>query len=153
MKLLIFSDSHGDEAAMRHALAAHPDADEVIHLGDGVAEALRLAAEDGKRRWTVVRGNCDYDRRVDAVATVSYGGKRFYLTHGYRERVKSSLLTLALTARSEEAAVALYGHTHAPATDFDSGILLFNPGSIGAGSYGVITVTGGDIYSDHYRVR
>ncbi len=153
MKLLVFSDSHGDEAAMRLALAAHPDADEVIHLGDGAAEALRLSAEDTKRPWTIVSGNCDYDRQIGATAIASYGGKRFYLTHGYRERVKSGLLTLALTARSQEADVALYGHTHQAATDFDNGVLLFNPGSIGAGSYGVITVKNGGVYSDHYRIR
>ena len=152
MKLLIFSDSHGNDAPMRSALAAHPDADHVIHLGDGAAEALRLAAEDS-RPWSIVSGNCDYDRQLDTFDLVSFGGRRFYLTHGYRERVKSGLLNLALTARSREADVALYGHTHIPATDFDNGILLFNPGSIGAGLYGIITVRDGVVRSDHDRVR
>jgi len=154
MKLLVFSDSHGDESSMRAAMAAHPDADRIVHLGDGASEALRLADEDAPRPWTIVSGNCDYDRRPEVCTTLSFGGKRFYITHGYRERVKSDLLHLSLAARNQEAHVALYGHTHIPSTDFDYGILLFNPGSIRDGIYGVITVNSdGVVRSDHIRIR
>ncbi len=153
MQVLVMSDSHGDEAAVRYALAAHPQVQAVIHLGDGAAEARRVADEDASRPWYIIGGNCDYDRDLPARLVMTLGGAKLYLTHGYAERVKSGLLNLALSARSQEAVAALYGHTHVAATDFDNGVLLFNPGSIGAGSYGVLTIEQGVVRSSLYRTR
>ena len=35
MKILIFSDSHGRSANMLKAIEYHPDAETLLHLGDG----------------------------------------------------------------------------------------------------------------------
>lgn len=150
MKILVFSDSHGDDTHLRLALSVHPDAAAVIHLGDGASEAARLAESD-RRPWHIVRGNCDIGGDHPRKAIVTLGGKRLYLTHGANERVKYGLLNLSCAAAEAEVDAALYGHTHIAATDFDRGILLFNPGSIAAGSYGVLTIDNGGIYSSLYR--
>ncbi len=150
MKILVFSDSHGNADAMQHALAAHPDAAAVIHLGDGASEASRLAADD-KRPWHIVRGNCDIGGDHPQKARITIGGKRLYLTHGAVERVKYGLLNLGCAAEEAEVDAALYGHTHIADFNYHHGILLFNPGSIGTGSYGVLTIEKGAITPSFYR--
>lgn len=146
VRILVMSDSHGNERAIRNALASEPHADAVIHLGDGAAEALRVARED-TRPWHIVRGNCDLGEAVPVNKTVTLGGATLYLTHGYAERVKSGLLTLTYTAREKEVAAALYGHTHIPDVAFHEGLVLLNPGAIGStGNYAVLEITAGDIY-------
>lgn len=146
VQVLVMSDSHGNETLLRKALAAAPQADAVIHLGDGAAEALRVAKEDS-RPWHIVRGNCDYGEAVPVSTVVTLGGAKLFLTHGYAQRVKSGLLTLTYTAKEREVAATLYGHTHIPAVDFHEGMLLLNPGSIAStGTYAVLEIRNGDIY-------
>ncbi len=146
IRVLVFSDSHGNEPALRKALAAEPQAAVIIHLGDGAAEATRLAAEDS-RPWHIVRGNCDVGAAAPINTVVSVGGAKLYLTHGYAERVKSGLLTLTYTAKEREVAAALYGHTHIPNIAFHEGLLLLNPGSIStARTYAVLEIQNGQIY-------
>ena len=48
-------------------------------------------------------------------------------------------------ARSEQADLALFGHTHMPEIEYDEGLYLFNPGSIKEGDYGVVDITGAGI--------
>lgn len=129
-RVLVVSDSHGDGLSIEEALAREKDAKTVIHLGDGAAEAMRLAKTYPDRTWYIVRGNCDSMYDVPVQQDVIIEGQKLYLTHGFAEHVKSSLLRLSFAAREREAAAALYGHTHIPATDFYEGMLLLNPGSI-----------------------
>lgn len=146
VQVLVMSDSHGNEQAVRRALAAQPQVTAVIHLGDGAAEAMRVAAED-TRAWHIVRGNCDVGGNVPQKAVVTIGGVRLYLTHGYAERVKAGLLTLRYTAAEQEAQVALYGHTHIPDISFDNGMILLNPGSLSqSGTYALLEIERGDLY-------
>lgn len=148
IRVVVLSDSHGDEQAIRRVLEKEA-ASVVIHLGDGEAEARRVAAELSHLTFHIVRGNCDYTGGAPARQLLSIGGVRFYLTHGYAEHVKSGLLRLSLAAAEQEVAVALYGHTHIPATDFANGVLLFNPGSVRTGAYGVLEIDGGRVREMH----
>ena len=146
IQILVMSDSHGNEQAVRAALAAQPQVSAVVHLGDGAAEAMRIAAED-TRTWHIVRGNCDVGAAVPTQLTVTVGGVKLYLTHGFAERVKAGLLTLRYTAAEQEVAVALYGHTHIPDIAFDNGMMLLNPGAVGAtGHYALLEIEKGDVY-------
>lgn len=152
VQVLVMSDSHGNETALRQALAAQPQVAAVIHLGDGAAEAQRVAAEDS-RPWHIVRGNCDYGEAVPVKSVVSVGGAKLYLTHGFAERVKSGLLTLTYTAKEQEVVAALYGHTHIPSADFHEGIWLINPGSIsGTNTYAVLEIENGGLYPRMMRL-
>ncbi len=146
VQVLVMSDSHGNEQAIRKALAKEPQVTAVIHLGDGAAEARRVAGEDS-RPWHIVRGNCDVGEAAPVNAVVSVGGAKLYLTHGYAERVKSGLLTLTYTAREKDVTAALYGHTHIPDVTFHDGVMLLNPGSIsGTETYAVLEIQNGDVY-------
>ena len=146
MRIVVISDSHGNETAIRTVLKAEPQATAVIHLGDGAAEAERLKAEFPALEWHIVRGNCDVGTTAPVNDCISVGGHRVYLTHGHGERVKSGLLTLCYTAREREVEIALYGHTHVPSIDFQSGVMLMNPGSVGyQGSYGILEIRSRDV--------
>ena len=41
MRILVVSDSHGNDSSLRRAILAQPKAEVVIHLGDGEEELLR----------------------------------------------------------------------------------------------------------------
>lgn len=65
-QLIIVSDSHGNREGLVRVLDAHPKADALLFLGDGLAD---LAAVQQTTRCPMlyeVRGNCDYDKSVPA---------------------------------------------------------------------------------------
>lgn len=153
MRMAVMSDSHGNAAAIERMLQKEPGATVIIHLGDGASEAFRLKEQCPSRRWHIVRGNCDVGGDAPQNEIVTLGGKRFYLTHGHAEGVKWGMLNLSLAARSCEADAALYGHTHIADVDYEGGVLLLNPGSIGeTGSYALITVENGVIRTEMRRL-
>ena len=169
MKILVFSDSHGDERRISRALAAHPDAEGVFFLGDGVGGAAALVASDSARFFLGVKGNCDggilgilhssSDAREEEIITLM--GYRILLVHGHREGVKGGLGALIASARRREIDVALFGHTHVPHNEYLSDgakpLYLFNPGSIsrpseGDPSYGVLLLTDRGVLLSHGTV-
>ncbi len=164
-KILIFSDSHGDESRMERVLSMHPDADGVFFLGDGV---VRAAASCASRPllFVGVKGNCDsgfFDFFGEAAEfrereLVTVLGKRILLTHGHREGVKGGLGALIAEAKREGAYVALFGHTHRRYEEYidhsHGQLWLFNPGSIsrpdeGRASFGLLTVTEKGVLLSH----
>lgn len=134
MKLVVFSDSHGRYSALEAVLAAHPDAELYIHLGDGYEQATRLRQSHPTLPIVAVRGNCD--RLVTDSDTKLYtvGGKRILCTHGHRFGVKQGLAALRQEARRQNADLVLFGHTHRPFCEETEGILYLNPGSAGSTS-------------------
>ena len=60
MRILVVSDSHGNDGNLRRAILAQPKAEVVIHLGDGEEELLRAKRSFPEKMFLAVRGNCDY---------------------------------------------------------------------------------------------
>ncbi|MBR4933615.1 MAG: YfcE family phosphodiesterase, partial [Clostridia bacterium] len=104
-----------------------------------------------------VKGNCDFascyggETYLDE-QTVDLGEIRVFACHGHKYGVKSSELNLWMRAREKGVDLALFGHTHEPFERVFEGVRLFNPGSIGQGSYGVIYVEKKGIVASHGRV-
>ena len=157
MKILVFSDSHGGYTNMEKAVALHPDAKMIIFLGDGLRDADRLFDKYRDIPHIAVKGNCDFsstygeERYLDE-QTADVDGVRIFCCHGHKYGVKSSELSLWMRTREKEADVALFGHTHTPFERCFDGVRLFNPGSIGAGSYGVIYVENGAVVASHGKL-
>lgn len=144
MKLLVLSDSHGYTRRMAAALDAHPDAKNVVFLGDGVRDVEELEWDYPDRRFYCVRGNCDFGSFLPAEGMIPLGGMNFYYTHGHLHGVKTGLELLAEQAQQMGAQVALYGHTHRARLEKWDELVLFNPGSLAdGGSYGILTVENG----------
>lgn len=166
MKSVVFSDSHGYDSEMLTVLnERHPNADYVIHLGDGKDETERLSMRFPRTAFVTVYGNCDSGAyaasKPELERTLDLGCVRIFLCHGHTLGVTQGLDRLVLRARSVEADIALYGHTHCSFysevtaySDDEHKLHVVNPGSIhlprggmlGCRSYAAITVTAsGDI--------
>lgn len=159
-KLLVFSDSHGRAGKMSAAFSEHPDADAVIFLGDGLRDAVRVFC-GCEKTVAAVCGNCDSSGDIEAAKTIGaalpeitldIGGVRVMCAHGHRYGVKSGLSRIAEAAKARGAGLVLFGHTHVPTEVHLDGALLFNPGSIASGSYGIIYIQDGAILCSHGTV-
>lgn len=144
MRILVISDVHGRKNALRQAVEEQPTARQIIFLGDGLRDAECVAAEYPNRDWYMVPGNCDFSADLPTAREETFGGKRFFFTHGHIYRVKYGLYTIDLAARERQADIVLFGHTHRPHEEYADGLTLFNPGSLGEGhTYGYVDVVPG----------
>lgn len=130
MKLLIFSDSHGQmEPMTRAVLAQSPDI--VIHLGDYVRDAEELRARFPQMALVSVRGNCDFACGTPEHAEFFAGPVRVFACHGHRYGVKTGLDALLNAGHFSGAGLVLYGHTHIARHLSVSGMEVLNPGPAG----------------------
>ena len=151
MKVLIFSDSHGKAENMLRAASMHPDAEYIVHLGDGSGDSSFF---DSRAVYIAVRGNCDMFSQYPEVALEKFDGALTLITHGHRFFVKEGTSVYETYAREKGVKVALFGHTHKRFLLYRDGLYLFNPGSIskyedGGYSYGIMNVKNGSVLLSH----
>ncbi len=123
MKLLIFSDSHGDAGYMRRAVLKNRDADAIIFLGDGLMDVMYSLEGEYSIPIYKVKGNCDigissYYPDVKKTDELFLDGKKIIFTHGDLYSVKSTTQDLSRLAISRGADIVLFGHTHMPCEIF-----------------------------------
>lgn len=145
MKILVTSDAHGCRSPMER-LIEQEDPDTVIFLGDGVAPLLPLAHQYSKPAFLFVRGNCDRETSLPEQHIVTLQGRRFYLTHGHREFVKTSMRYLIHQAAEADADVVLFGHTHCPTALRKDNQWVFNPGALQRGHYLLLELEGENLH-------
>ena len=138
MKIVTFSDSHGNTGILRDAVQQAmrgAPIDVCVHCGDGardmdaIAPILRDA--NPNVRIVSVRGNCDlcaFD--VPALDIFKANGVTMLATHGHLYNVKTEYQSLLSAARERSAAVVFFGHTHRPLLENVYGTYLINPGAI-----------------------
>lgn len=150
MKLLILSDSHGNQDAMVRAVEQSAPR-MIVHLGDCWRDAQRLHRQFPDLDLVQVPGNCDFCPDVAAERLLEVGGKRILLCHGHTFQVKQSLLSAAYAAERQQADLLLFGHTHQALQTRRGPLLLVNPGSIGdhlRPSYAVVRIENGELTAD-----
>ncbi len=147
MKILIFSDSHGNISRMKAAVEAHlPRVDLLIHLGDGVRDFEYITSLYPSIQSLSLRGNAESSARERVILELD--GVRIMCIHGHSYGVKAGVTCAAQAAIAEECDLLLFGHTHTPCDtvyngEGDSRVRIFNPGSIGRAyppSYGVLNI-------------
>lgn len=154
MRILVVSDVHGRVDRLYEAIEQQPTARDVIFLGDGLRQAEDAQDRYPDRTFYLVPGNCDFGSTRIPVRQETFGGKRFYFTHGHRHDVKYTLYRLEMAAREAGADIALFGHTHVPCEEYVDGLYLFNPGSLGyEGTYGYVDIVGGGIRTAVVHLR
>ncbi|WP_306532757.1 metallophosphoesterase [Geobacter sp.] len=151
MKIVVFSDTHGNQALAAQALDLAGHADHIIHLGDETDDATFLEALSGIT-VTKVLGNCDFATDTPREAMLVLEEKRFLLTHGDLYGVKAGLDKLSKRATAEKADVVLYGHTHIQSVCTIDGVLYVNPGCLKKGysepSFALLSLEKGTLSAD-----
>ncbi len=139
MKILVVSDAHGRlDLLIKAYEIEHPDV--VIFGGDGSKDLDELSYIYDNSKYYIVRGNCDYfDRSKMDKLEIELSGKLVFLTHGHLYRVKDNYWYIREEAKKRGAKICIFGHTHIPYLEEEE-IILFNPGAIKDGVYGVIEV-------------
>jgi putative phosphoesterase len=154
MKILVFSDSHGNTLQMTEAIYRHKnECDYILHLGDHCTDIRYIDRIAGVTPVLAVVGNNDHymaRNEYPEEKIIDIGGKKFYLAHGHKHCVKQGYDVICAVARSKGCEIALFGHTHIPYYSKISGIHLMNPGSVGYPSskgytYGLINIKNDDI--------
>lgn len=127
MKLLIMSDTHGDEAIINKIKAYVKDADFVIHCGDSELD-YHHPSLDGVWR---VRGNCDRQTMFpEEVIENLQTGDTLFVTHGHLYNVKSTVIPLSYRAEELGATICCFGHSHVLGVEKIGETLFINPGSL-----------------------
>ncbi|MBR1863209.1 MAG: metallophosphoesterase [Ruminococcus sp.] len=156
MRIIVFSDTHGNYSAMHKIFKRNGTADLFIFLGDGLNEFLRLKAH--YLDWNIIgiKGNCDFspDMPDHDIITLKDGRKIFF-AHGDKWAVRFTLDRIYNKAKEEGCCIALFGHTHVRYAEQRGDVLILNPGSAGQprdglpASYAWIDLTDSGITYNH----
>ncbi len=129
MKVLIISDTHGRTHNITNILKRIGPVDLLIHLGDlGCSE--KYMEEIAGCRTEIVSGNNDFNSNLPKVKLINIGKYTVMLTHGHRYGVNYGFNEIMESAKSNQADMVMFGHTHIPLIDLSRDIWLINPGSL-----------------------
>ena len=126
MKLVIFSDVHGNKEVLERIISFNPDAEYFISLGDSELNMDYLLDLD----IVAIKGNYPRDAGFTYEHTMDVFGKKLLFTHGHKEKVHKGINKLLKKAFQNDIDIALYGHTHIPRVDKANNLLIINPGSV-----------------------
>lgn len=161
MQILVLSDTHGRSEVLSRILLLHPDAELIIHCGDGEAELDEFIGNHPDWAYKIyhVRGNCDYNSRSPRSLTLDLPhGHRLLAVHGNYLEYGNFMENLAKAAKEEGADLALFGHFHKRCDHMLHDIRLFSPGSAAnprdglPASYGLIDIFENGILTSHAEV-
>ena len=149
MRILVFSDSHGDQGSMMAAIEEQRDVNTILFLGDGMGDIEKMEELYPAKIFYKVRGNCDFASLEAATRILELSGKRILMTHGHEYHVKFGFREAEYTARRNGCDLLLFGHTHQPLTEYRDGMYLMNPGSLArrnSNTYGVVDLEPSGIF-------
>lgn len=130
MKVLIVSDSHGDNTNLKKAIQNMGDyLDLMIHLGDMQCD-VDVIKGLVKCPVEFVKGNCDGMLGVPAAKLIDIAHHKVFITHGHIYGGKWGIETMKDIARENGADVVMFGHIHEPLIEPYSDVAVINPGSI-----------------------
>ena len=126
-KVLVISDSHGLTKELEIIRERHlKEVDLMIHCGDS-----QLMPDDKAiSGYLTVMGNCDFGGGYPMETISEAAGRKFFITHGHRYSVKSTLMKLKYKAQEVNADIVCFGHSHVLGAEVIDGTLYLNPGSI-----------------------
>lgn len=128
-RVLVVSDSHGNNDNIRKAIEKAGKIDLMIHLGDVGYDYLQVERMSGVPTY-IVAGNNDYGGYLRDMNIIYIGRHKVLATHGHRQNVYRGVDTLRYLALENECDIAMYGHTHIPFLDEADDVTILNPGSL-----------------------
>ncbi len=131
-KILILSDTHGNDKNMEKVIEKQKPVDVFIHLGDieGSEDRIEGLLNPGCQIYLIKGNNDFFSEDLQPETEFELGGHRIFLTHGHTYGVNYDMETLAEEAKKRGCDIAMFGHTHRPYFDTVDGVTLINPGSI-----------------------
>ena len=136
MKVLVISDTHGtsnNEFLRSLILKYSPDV--LFHLGDRVKDIAPLEQDFTNTRFIFARGNNDLVSPINLSATITLDNKKIFFTHGHTFYVKQTLNYVINAAKTQNADILLFGHTHIQYVQMHENMLVLNPGAFYYNNY------------------
>ena len=155
--ILVISDTHGDYDVLCDIIEEFGlVSDALVFCGDGICDIcsyLQDAYDDESLKEllppvvAIVKGNGDSEKNaiiipknsenpatrkiITAPSTILFtaAGRNIFASHGNRYSVDYGLDNFAVTAKTLDADLVFFGHTHRPCREDISGTLFLNPGS------------------------
>lgn len=129
MKVLIVSDTHGRDTALKNLLASVKPIDMLVHCGDveGSEDYIRTMAECPVH---MVAGNNDFFCDLPREEEFLIGKYRVLLTHGHYYYITMGTEMIKEDARARGFDIVMFGHTHRPYLEQAGDIVVLNPGSL-----------------------
>lgn len=133
MKILLISDTHGDNDIVDVLVKKHPNMDIYLHAGDCCSDPYSLFP------FHVVRGNCDYFYDMDEIYTLKTPYGKLLMKH---------VPNMSLAAlKKENVKIYIHGHTHQRKFSCIDDIYYICPGSTSRerdqfnNGYAILTIT------------
>lgn len=129
MRILVVSDTHGQHKNLDKALEQVGKIDALIHMGDveGGEHYIEAVAECETH---IVAGNNDFFSFLPKEKEFKIGRYNVFITHGHHYYVSVGTARLKQEAKSRNADIVMYGHTHRPEIDRSDDLIVINPGSL-----------------------
>ena len=129
MKILVVADTHKNFEVLDLCVKKNPDADMIIHLGDGEHEFADIQRMYPMKPMIYVAGNTDFGTH-ETTHVAKVGDYKIFCCHGHTHGVHDGLSLLVSAAKNSGCSIALYGHTHLYRTEVIDGVFVMNPGSL-----------------------
>ena len=129
MKILIVSDTHGQEKNLEEVLEKESLIDALIHLGDLEGGEDFINTHVSCPAY-LVSGNNDIFCSLPRDREITLGNSKVLLTHGHYYYVSLGVEELRRQAASRDYQVVMFGHTHKPYFETKDGVTILNPGSL-----------------------
>lgn len=118
MKILICSDSHGNDLALVKLFNQYPKCDMYLHAGDSESDEWSI------KPYESVQGNCDYryDFPLRKIVDTPYG--KMLIQHHPQMPID--------IVKQYNIKIFVHGHTHIRKEEYDKehDVLIYNPGAI-----------------------
>lgn len=129
MKIVVVSDTHGNNKEVIEKISEMERPDLLFHLGDYIEDGIKICTALGIDT-IMVKGNGDRGNRIyNEDELIEISGKKIFLTHGHRYDVRYGITNLYYKALELNVDMVLFGHTHVPINIEENGIIFMNPGS------------------------
>ncbi len=128
MKIGVVSDTHRMKKFIDKTIPYLKECDLIIHAGDNFLDSKYIYTLTNVPVMAV-RGNCDFEN-VEEELVFEVEDKTIFLCHGDKYCVKYGIDMLESKAKSINADLVVFGHTHIPLCIQRDEILYLNPGSV-----------------------
>lgn len=129
MRIIVVSDTHGDNTNFLKVLELEKERDMIFHCGDMTGGEYTIIAS-ACCPVEMVAGNNDFFSPLEHELEFDVAGKKVLLTHGHQYYVSVDTTFIKKEAISRGIDILCYGHTHQPLVDISKEIVVINPGSL-----------------------